>query len=262
MLPIQSQYSSYLSRYSVAGNGSGNTTSALAEKFAKVAKQATTTGTDATDATDATAASTSVTISASASTTGADAAGAQEQTLEQFKSEFFAWLDTVPIHPSQANAHHSFSIHDNVFQKMMDDPEYNKAIRDDIVGGLSSDYSIANPAFSYASWDENGEYHGAAGGSAHLGKYEAMSAGANWKKDGISIRKEAEAKENEKKAEEKKEKRKAELEEYLNELALQRRQIASQSQEKFSNYMSGAYQMPTTKPITPTPMSVFEEFFM
>ncbi len=261
MLSIQNQYSSLLSRYSANAGGTGTSASAIAARFAAAAKQATTTA--ETGATDATGSSTSVTISASTSTTATEAAaGTQEQTLDQFKSDFFAWLDTVPIHPSQANAHHSVSIHDNVFQKMMDDPEYNQKIRDDLVGGFAADYSIAGPAFSYSSWDENGEYHGASGGSAHLGKYEAMSSGANWKKDGISIRKEAEAKEEEKALAEKKAKRKAEMEEYLNELALQRRQIASQSREKFSNYMSGTYQTPTTKPITPTPMSLFEEFFL
>ncbi|MCC8108392.1 MAG: hypothetical protein LIQ30_04955 [Planctomycetes bacterium] len=260
MLPIQSQYSSYLSRFSTTAGVSGTTTSAIAAKYAAAGQKPTTTESGATGATTASA---SVTISASTGTAAADsAADTQEQTLEQFKSDFFAWLDSVPIHPSQANAQRSMSIHDNVFQKMMDDPEYNQKFRDDIVESFSFAYPYNGTAFSYSSWDENGEYHGASGGSAHLGKYEAMSAGANWKKDGISVRKEAEAKENEKAAEEKKAKRKAELEEYLTELALQRRQIASQSQEKFANYMSGAYQTPTTKPITPTPMSMFEEFFL
>jgi len=117
-------------------------------------------------------------------TTGTEAVAEPEtRTLEQYKQEIGAKISQMPIHPSQASTRQSVSIHDNVFQKMMDDPEYEAEILGEVQTGFMADYSIATPAFATARWDADGVYSGSAGGSAYLGEYEKESSDAFWKRE-------------------------------------------------------------------------------
>lgn len=88
---------------------------------------------------------------------------APKQTLEEFKKEFSKFIDSVPIHPSQAKASLSISIHDNVFEKMMEDPEYKAEIENMVREQLGASFSPADPAFCTMRLDANGEYTGSGG---------------------------------------------------------------------------------------------------
>lgn len=116
----------------------------------------------------------------------------KEQTLEEFKKEFHAWISTVPIHPSQAGAAHSVSIHDKAFEKMMNDPEYKAEVEALIKREFSANFA-APPAFTTMRFDAEGVYTGTAGGSAYWGEYETESSGAFWTNSGGKSEAEARA---------------------------------------------------------------------
>lgn len=140
----------------------------------------------------------------------------KEQTLEEFKKEFYAWLDTVPIHPSQANAAHSVSIHDKAFEKMMNDPEYKAEVEALIKREFSANF-VASPAFTTMRFDAAGVYTGTAGGSAYWGEYVKESQDAFWTNNGGSGKSEASERADAKRTKQKK------LDELLDKLAEDRR---------------------------------------
>lgn len=158
-----------------------------------------------------------VAVSATAETEAV--AEPEAKTLEQYKQEIAAKIGQMPIHPSQANARQSVSIHDNVFQKMMDDPEYEAEILGELETGFMANFGIAEPAFCTARWDANGEYSGTAGGSAYLGEYEKESSDAFWKREPSRKNK----------AQEKKD----EISKFLEELYERKRQQKADMQENY-----------------------------
>lgn len=125
---------------------------------------------------------------ASSSTTEADAAAEsaaaeqQPKTLEEFKKDFYEYINSIPLHPSQQNARHSISISDQAFQKMMDDPEYKAEVEYILEREMGANFAVP-PAFTTMTWDANGEYSGTAGGSAHMDKFETLSSDAFWKRE-------------------------------------------------------------------------------
>lgn len=140
----------------------------------------------------------------------------KDKTLEEFKKEFYAWIDTVPIHPSQAGAAHSVSIHDKAFEKMMNDPEYKAEVEALITREFGAAFAVT-PAFTTMRFDAEGVYTGTAGGSAHWGSYNRESSDAFWTSSGSG---KSEAQE---RAEARRTKRKK-LDELMSELAADRRQ--------------------------------------
>ncbi len=125
----------------------------------------------------------STAFSATASVEVTETEEAPKQTLEEFKKEFAKFVGSLPIHPSQAKASQSVSIHDNVFKKMMEDPDYKTEVEDMVRESFAANFSPGDPAFCTMRLDANGEYRGTAGGSFHMDKFAAESADAVWKKD-------------------------------------------------------------------------------
>ncbi|MCD8351658.1 MAG: hypothetical protein LUC93_13710 [Planctomycetaceae bacterium] len=101
------------------------------------------------------------------------------KALDAFKKEFHDWIDTVPVHSSQANALMSITIDDKAFEKMMVDSDFKQEVQDLIVRQLGTEFTIP-PAFTTMRIDENGVYSGTAGGSAHLDWFANESRNAFW----------------------------------------------------------------------------------
>ncbi len=111
----------------------------------------------------------------------------QEQpTLAEFKKQFYQFIESLPIHPSQAGARQSVSIHDHVFEKMLQDPGYKTEVENMIKESFNANFSPANPAFCTFRLDANGEYRGTAGGSAYMSAFETEASDAFWRKEPIS----------------------------------------------------------------------------
>ncbi len=170
-------------------------------------------------------------LSIAASIDVSETEDAPKQTLAEFKKEFAQFIDSVPIHPSQAKASQSISIHDNVFEKMMNDPEYKAEIENMVREQLGASFSPADPAFCTMRPDANGVYTGSAGGSFHMDKFEAQSADAFWNR----------------KAKDKAAKKKADEQKLLEQLTDKRRQQQDYLQDLFANKTTayGSYQTTT-----------------
>lgn len=169
----------------------------------------------------------------------AAAAAEQAPTLEEFKREFMALIDAMPIHPSQAGARQSISIHDKAFEKMLEDPEFAEGILEQIRSDLAADYGIASPAFCTMRFDENGVYSGSSGGSFHMDKFERESADAFWRREPVTGSTGYGKSTKEVEEESRREKREK-LEELLDILAQKRRTQARNLQESYhSRFRSG-----------------------
>lgn len=185
------------------------------------------------------------------------------QSLDEFKKDFYAFIDSVSIHPSQAQARRSVVIHDGAFEKMMNDPELKAKVEEQIKQDFAGDFGIATPAWTVASFDENGVYSGSAGGSAYLDQYNAVSANAFWSRDpvdglGVSKMFGASSEKAEKKA--RKEKKREQMEQLLDHLAEKRRLQAQLSQELYYNKFNqrgDRVDMGTSQP-TVQPISMFD----
>lgn len=108
----------------------------------------------------------------------------QPQSLDEYKQKIAAAISAMPIHPSQANARQSVSIHDNAFEKMMNDPELEGKILGELQESFAADFSPCDPAYCHISYDAEGQYNGWSAGSFWGDEYETKSADAFWKKDG------------------------------------------------------------------------------
>lgn len=180
----------------------------------------------------------------------------QSRTLEEFKREFYEAIDSLPMHPSQAGAHHSISIHEKAFEKMMADEGLREEILEQIRINFAGDYTIAPPAFTTIRFDENGAFSGTAGGSAHMGVFVRESADAFWRKDSVApgANRKSEARAADERRKEKKAKEKKVLDELLDRLARNRRLASRQSgelyRERFDPEYGGQANIPAPEPLS------------
>ncbi len=187
------------------------------------------------------------------------------QTLEEFKAAFYKELDSMWIHPSQLSAYHSVSITDGGFEKLMADPAKTQEILDDIRKDRARNNSVANSAFIHSSWDDDLKYSGASGGSAHMGKYEAMSAGAFYKSEPTvphsSTRSSSTAKNSSRKtkAQKRKEENDKFLEELLEKRAAEKKELNSRMYA--SPYFNSQYISSYSSKITSSAASFFDSSF-
>lgn len=187
----------------------------------------------------------------------------KQQTLEEFKQEFYKFIDSVPIHPSQAGARHSVSIHDKAFEKMMNDPEFKAEVEGLIRREFSGDFSIASPAFCTMRFDENGVYTGTAGGSAHMGKFETEAADAFWRKEPAAGTQNVDQdsfwkRDSKKSAKEKAKEKREEMDKLLERLAEKRQQHADILQENYLKQFHPGYYGSTVKHAVTQPVSLLD----
>lgn len=177
---------------------------------------------------------------AAAGTAGAGEAVVEEAgfTLDEYKSAFLEKIDSMTIHPSQAGARQSISIAEELFAKMRADPELEQRVLSEIEEGLGANFAVP-PAFCTMRFDENGVYSGTAGGSAYMDAFEKEASDAFWRREPASASVVKSDKDTEKtRREEKREKAKM-LEEYLYELAVQRRLDRQAMQTSYRDVVRG-----------------------
>ena len=108
----------------------------------------------------------------------------KEQTLEEFKAQFYKEIENITIHSSQSGTKQSITISDKGFEKMMADPAKKEEVLRLIRRELGAAYpTMAAPSFSTMNFDDNLEYTGAAYGSAYESDFRSSSANAFWRND-------------------------------------------------------------------------------
>ena len=179
---------------------------------------------------------------AAASAEAEDKAAAPALSLDEYKQAFHAKIDSYAIHPSLSGMRQSITIAPELYEKMMNDPELEAKVLGQIEETLTTAWpypAIGAPAFCATSFDADGEYSATSGGSAHLGKFEAMSANAAWRYEPTASVATAMSKDDEKSAEAAKVKKKKKIEELLNNLAQQRRENMRAMQDAYRKKVSG-----------------------
>lgn len=163
---------------------------------------------------------------------------APEMTVQEYKQAFLAKVDAFGIAANLAGTRHSVTIAPELYEKMMNDPELEARVLGDIEETLTTPwpYAYAVPAFCAVSFDADGRYSASSGGSAHMEKYESMSANAAWRYEPDTT---ISSRDEEKKAAEAKLKKKKKLEKMLDDLALHRRESMRAMQQAYRQKLAG-----------------------